>query len=168
MHECLPLDDRVRRIGIPLVSSCGCCSFRACEDIDHIFAKGDFAEELWRMCSLLLEVPSLEGRPWKDSVACWHRRARNSSCSGELFGLLPSILAWCLWGCRCKARMEGVAESVQSVWCSIRFWISWATMKLMAAKSFSRRDEDVLHCLNLPFPPARKIYSCIYGPVEAS
>ncbi|KAF5475514.1 hypothetical protein F2P56_007314, partial [Juglans regia] len=86
MHECLPLDDRVRRIGIPIVSGCDCCRVRACEDAYHVLAKGGFVEDMWRRCSLVLGVPRLEGKPWKEGVACWHRRASNSSFSGQLLG----------------------------------------------------------------------------------
>ncbi|XP_041027024.1 uncharacterized protein LOC121267244 [Juglans microcarpa x Juglans regia] len=156
MHECLPLDDRVRRIGILVVSSCDCCLVWVGEDVDHIFAKGGYTAEMWRRCSLVLGIPRLEGKPWKERVACWHRKASDSLFSGQLLGLLPSILIWRLWGRLCKARMEGVAEPAQSVWCSIRLWISWAALKIKEVKGLTQRDEDVLRCFKLPCPSTQE------------
>lgn len=53
-------------------------------------------------------------------------------------GLLPIIKIWRLWNLRCKARIEGKMESCDSVWLSIRFWMS----KYLVGAQFSTSLED--------------------------
>lgn len=43
----LSVDDNVCQIGIPIVSKCHCCENGGYEDLNHLFATGDFAELLW-------------------------------------------------------------------------------------------------------------------------
>lgn len=107
MNECLHVDDRIQRIGIPIVSCCYCCSLnRKYEDMEHIFATGEFAKAIWHFCYVNIGVPLMEGKPWKDRIACWQRRANLSSSTNQLMSLVPSILIWKFWVRRCKARME--------------------------------------------------------------
>lgn len=91
MHGCLPVDDRIGRVGIYLVSKCDCCSSGGYEDQNHILALGTFAEQVWRICSLKLGMPLLEGRTWREKIECWYQHVKNSSQSGQLIGILPSI-----------------------------------------------------------------------------
>lgn len=114
-NECLPTDDRIRRVGVSITSACDRCVTRKYEDMDHILAKGEFAETLWRICSIHIGMPHTEGKSKKERVSCWHRRATNCSASGQLIDLVPSILIWQLWLRRCKVRMEGVHSSVTSI-----------------------------------------------------
>lgn len=46
IHECLPLDDRIRRVGIPIVSRCDCCFVHEYEDLDHVLTSGEFVEAI--------------------------------------------------------------------------------------------------------------------------
>ncbi|XP_042954647.1 uncharacterized protein LOC122291062 [Carya illinoinensis] len=150
IHDCLPVDDRIRRIGIPIASRCDCCSESEYEDLNHSLARGDFAEKIWRICSVVLGIPWREGWSWRQRVECWYRRAKNSTRSGQLLGLLPAIITWRLWGRRCKARMEGLMESVQQVWYSIKYWVSWIALKIKDVNFLTKQDEGVLHCFNMP------------------
>ncbi|XP_042983328.1 uncharacterized protein LOC122312726 [Carya illinoinensis] len=156
IHNCLPVDGRIRNLGISIVSCCDCCSNSKYEDLNHCLAIGDFAKKIWRICSIVLGIPWIEGSSWKQRVECWYRRAKNSNRPGQLLGLLPTIITWRLWRRRCKARMEGLMESVQQVWCSIKYWVSWIGLKLKDVNVLSRHDEGVLHCFNMPLNVTRK------------
>ncbi|XP_040989051.1 uncharacterized protein LOC121236683 [Juglans microcarpa x Juglans regia] len=157
MHGCLPVDDRIRGVGIYLVSKCDCCSSGGYEDQNHILALGTFAEQVWRICSLQLGMPLLEGGTWREKIECWYRHVKNSSQSGQLIGILPSIITWRLWWRRYKARMEGEQESVQVVWGSIKYWLAVAGEKIKGHSDLSRRDEEILQLLNLPVKPQKKV-----------
>ncbi|XP_042954602.1 uncharacterized protein LOC122291016 [Carya illinoinensis] len=146
IHDCLPVDDRIRKIGIPIAYRCDCCSESEYEDLNHSLARGDFAEKIWCICSVVLGIPWREGWSWRQRVECWYRQAKNSTRSGQLLGLLPAIITWRLWGQRCKARMEGLMESVQQVWCSIKYWVSWIALKIKDVNLLTKQDEGVLHC----------------------
>ncbi|KAF5450403.1 hypothetical protein F2P56_030761 [Juglans regia] len=150
IHDCLPVDDRICRIGISIVSRCDCCSSPKYEDFNHCLARGEFAEKIWRLCSVVLGVPWREGGSWRQRVECWYRRAKNSNRPGQLLGLLPAIITWRFWGRRCKARMEGLMDSVQQVWCSIKYWVSWIALKLKDVNLLTRRDEGILQYFNMP------------------
>ncbi|KAF5442116.1 hypothetical protein F2P56_036937 [Juglans regia] len=149
-YGCLPVDGRIRRAGIYMVSKCDFCISRNYEDQNHKLALGNFAEQVWGICSNQLGMPILEGHTWKQMIESWYRRANNSH-SGQLIGILPSIITWRLWWRRCKARMEGVHESVQVVWNLIKYWLAIACEKLKESSSFNHRNEEILKVLNLPF-----------------
>ncbi|TXG64570.1 hypothetical protein EZV62_011564 [Acer yangbiense] len=57
--NCLSIDEKVRSVGIPIVSACNYCSIRGIEDMDHILNKCDFASNLWRKVSDEVRVPLL-------------------------------------------------------------------------------------------------------------
>ncbi|XP_040991007.1 uncharacterized protein LOC121238245 [Juglans microcarpa x Juglans regia] len=84
MYECLAVDDRIHKLGIPIISRCDCCSAGGYEDLNHVLATGEIAEKVWQMCSMQLGMPNLAGRRWRDRVEYWHRRARNSSQTGQI------------------------------------------------------------------------------------
>ncbi|NAW49657.1 zinc-binding domain-containing protein, partial [Salmonella sp. gx-f5] len=71
IHDCLPVDDRIRKIGISIVSRCDCCSNSKYEDLNHSLSRGDFAEKIWRICSVVIGVPWMEGGSWRQRVECW-------------------------------------------------------------------------------------------------
>lgn len=49
----LSVDDNVCKIGIPLVSKCNCYVLGEYEDLNHVLAKGEFAELIWDKVFLL-------------------------------------------------------------------------------------------------------------------
>ncbi|XP_042980144.1 uncharacterized protein LOC122310314 [Carya illinoinensis] len=152
-HNCLPVDDRVCRIGIPLASKCDCCREGNYEDQNHVLATGEFAEQIWRMCALKLELPCLQGKTWREKVESWYRRAKTSSQSGQLIGMLPSIITWRLWNRRCTARMENRQESIQTIWQSIVYWVASVGENLKASPKWSSRDENILRSFRIPYKP---------------
>ncbi|KAK3188861.1 hypothetical protein Dsin_028422 [Dipteronia sinensis] len=118
--DCLSLDEKVRSVGVPIVSACNCCSIRGNEDLDHIFNKGDFASNLWRKVSAEVGVTFLSQPSWKERVQLWFNRAGRPSQLGTLMGLIPCLVIWRLWRRRCVARVEGKLESISDVWLSIK------------------------------------------------
>lgn len=152
MHGSFPVDDRLRRVGIILASKCDCCVLGVYEDQDHVLALGEFATQVWKCACIHLGMPFLIGREWKERVECWFHRAKRSSCSGQIIGILPIIITWRLWWRRCKARMEGFFESIDTVWISIKYWLSWLALKFKDQRIFSKRDVEVLKSLHLPIP----------------
>ncbi|XP_041025254.1 ribonuclease H-like [Juglans microcarpa x Juglans regia] len=53
--------------------------------------------------------------------------------------------------------MEGLMKSVQQVWCSIKYWVSWIALKLKDVNVLTRRDESILQCFNLPLTLRKEI-----------
>ncbi|MQL99122.1 hypothetical protein Taro_031838 [Colocasia esculenta] len=47
LHRAVPVDARISKIGIPMVSCCSCCHLHASEDLDHLFINSDLAISLW-------------------------------------------------------------------------------------------------------------------------
>ncbi|KAI9169554.1 hypothetical protein LWI28_013968 [Acer negundo] len=68
VFNCLSVDEKVRNVGVPIVSACNCCSSRGIEDLDHILNNGDFVSNLWRKVLAEVEVPFLAHRSWKGRV----------------------------------------------------------------------------------------------------
>ncbi|XP_042939613.1 ent-kaurenoic acid oxidase 1-like [Carya illinoinensis] len=149
-NNCLLVDNRVRRAGIPLASKCDCCDNGGYEDQSHVLALGTFAEQVWSKCCSTLAICRMEGRNWKDKVEIWFRRAKFSTQPGQLIGLLPRIITWKLWTRWCMARMEGKHESLLSVWNSIKYWLGLIGKNLKASSRLSKRDEEILLMFNIP------------------
>lgn len=83
IQYCLPMDDHIRRAGIPIVSKCQCCDMGKYEDQNHILATGNIAEEIWRRISVHLRMPYNRG-------SCW--REKQWKCGlGVLPGPLPKV-----------------------------------------------------------------------------
>ncbi|KAG6624874.1 hypothetical protein CIPAW_16G056400 [Carya illinoinensis] len=127
----------------------------AYEDQDHVLDLGEFASQIWSRACLHLGMPNLLGRTWRERVECWLRRAKRSSCRGQILGILPIVITWRLWWRRCKASMEGSLDSIETVWISIKYWLSWVSLKFKDQNNISKRDEKVLQSLHLPFPNVR-------------
>ncbi|XP_042944671.1 uncharacterized protein LOC122278558 [Carya illinoinensis] len=150
-HKALSVDDRLRRVGIPIVSKCDCCCVGHYEDINHVLFEGDFPRKIWLTFSNLFGLPM--GRNWEQHVSSWFRRAKSSSQVGYIVGLMPVIITWRLWRQRCLARMEGSLESYDMVIKSISFWVR--SLGLMGEKfhTLSRFDGMILEALCIrPMP----------------
>ncbi|KAJ0094336.1 hypothetical protein Patl1_15029 [Pistacia atlantica] len=78
--------------------------------------------QVWKKAAIMLGMNYAQGLPWWLPVMQWFNAATQSSHRGVLLGLIPSIISWRLWRCRCKARMENSAESAESVWLAVRVW----------------------------------------------
>jgi len=117
-YNALSVDDRLCRIGVPIVSRCDYCNQGNYEDQNHVLFQGNFANRVWRYCGANFGLPV--GGNWKETVEAWFRRANSSTQVGILVGLLPSFLSWHLWRRGCVARMEGRLESFRVVWQSIQ------------------------------------------------
>ncbi|KAI9195198.1 hypothetical protein LWI28_012625 [Acer negundo] len=92
--NCLSVDEKVKSVGVSIVSACNCCSSRGIEDLDHILNNGDFASNLWRKVSVEVGVPFLAHRSWKEIVHQWFNRAGQSSQLRNLMGLIPCLVIW--------------------------------------------------------------------------
>ncbi|KAK1549213.1 hypothetical protein Q3G72_006683 [Acer saccharum] len=142
--NCLSVDEKVRSVGIPIVSACNCCSIRGIEDLDHILNKGDFASNLWRKVSAEVGVPFLAHLSWKERVQQWFNRAGRSSQLENLMGLIPCLVIWRLWRRRCAARIEGKLESISDVWLSIKHYVQVLSNSLKKVRHWNSSDDRVL------------------------
>lgn len=85
------------------------------KDQNHVLATGKVAEKIWRRAAIQVGMPFDPQKSWKEKIEAWFRCAARSSQKGCLIGLMPSILTWSLWLWRCKVRMEGKENSVESL-----------------------------------------------------
>ncbi|KAG2727817.1 hypothetical protein I3760_01G176400 [Carya illinoinensis] len=149
LNNALSVDDRIRKVGLPIVSRCNCCIHGAYEDLSHVLAEGEFARLIWRKCASQIGM-SMRGGSWREIIEGWLNREKKSSKMGNLMGLLPSIITWRLWTRRCKERMDGIEESAEVVWRSIKHWVAKMGEKLKAENIATRRDEIILKELGIP------------------
>lgn len=149
LNNALSVDDRIRKVGLPIVSRCNCSVQGSYEDLSHALAEGKFARLIWMKCASQLGM-SIRGGSWREIIAGWFNRAKKSTKMGNLMGLLPSIITWRLWTRRCKARMDGIEESVDIVWRSIKYWVAKNGEKLKVGNILTRRDEMILNELGIP------------------
>ncbi|KAK0573059.1 hypothetical protein LWI29_002443 [Acer saccharum] len=87
--------------------------------------------------------------------------AKKVSLSGNLTGMLPCIITWCLWNRRCKARMEGLKASTEQVWRSVKTWLKILATELKVHKKLTAQDTHLLNDLNLE-PPSVAVQKCMF------
>ncbi|KAF5449942.1 hypothetical protein F2P56_030338 [Juglans regia] len=73
----LSVDDRLRRVGIPIVPKCHCCIAGHYEDINHVLIEGDFPKHIWSFFGNLFGLPV--GSNSKLQVSSWFRHAQANS-----------------------------------------------------------------------------------------
>ncbi|KAF5468825.1 hypothetical protein F2P56_012942 [Juglans regia] len=153
--DCLPVDDRVRRLGILLVSKCDCWILGHEESIDHILNSGDIAHKVWEMAAVAVGIPNVTVNSWWARVSLWFSCTKRSSQKGCLIGLLPSIITWKLWGRWCKARMEKKYMMVSEVWFAVRCWCQWFSALISSVSSCLEGDKIILRSLDIPVQPVK-------------
>ncbi|KAF5446820.1 hypothetical protein F2P56_032419 [Juglans regia] len=121
-NNILSVDDKVRKLGIPIVSKCDCCLNGGYEDINHVLANGDIAKAVWNRVFVQIGLGRITGFSWQHLVEVWFTKASKASQMGQLLGIIPSIVTWSLRLRRCKARMDGVKDSAVTVWHNIKIW----------------------------------------------
>ncbi|KAF8413601.1 hypothetical protein HHK36_001593 [Tetracentron sinense] len=118
-YDCLPVDENICRVGIQLASKCGCCVFGQGESRDHVLSSSEFAGKMWALAEEALGI-SVVPHSWWSRVFQWWSYAKTSTTRGTLIGILPCVITWRLWLRRCKARMEGIQETVEGVWLAVK------------------------------------------------
>ncbi|XP_022865892.1 uncharacterized protein LOC111385703 [Olea europaea var. sylvestris] len=73
----LSIDDKIRKAGIPIASKCMCCSQGGYEDLEHVLALGDVAQQIWKKASTLLGIRYLQTRGWRERVETWELNIPN-------------------------------------------------------------------------------------------
>lgn len=61
LHHALPVDQRVRTKGIPIVSRCSCCKLHKEETLQHLFLQSECAAKVWEFfgkCFGVSHVPN--------------------------------------------------------------------------------------------------------------
>ncbi|KAF8406683.1 hypothetical protein HHK36_008774 [Tetracentron sinense] len=89
------------------------------ESRDHVLSSSEFAGKVWALAEEALGI-SVVPHSWWSRVFQWWSYAKNSTTRGTLIGILPCVITWRLWLRRCKARMEGIQETVEGVWLAVK------------------------------------------------
>ncbi|XP_027065969.1 uncharacterized protein [Coffea arabica] len=110
----LPLTDVLRRIGVQLVSKCLCCQGGAIETLEHVFAEGQVAKDVWRYFGRICGVTQLGSllRAW---LTAWWLFSPRQAVRQFLFSILPSFICWHTWKARNIAYYEGRQMSVAKI-----------------------------------------------------
>ncbi|KAF5478934.1 hypothetical protein F2P56_005455 [Juglans regia] len=152
-HNRLSVDDKIKKIGIPLVSKCNCYANGHMEDLNHMLCNGEFARQIWHLVANYLGVHMGVFHTWNEQINFWFRRAGKSYQLRIIFGILLSIISWKLWGRHCKARVEDRVDSAQAVWHVIKLWIRRMISLFMKVSKISSHDVDILQRLDIPVLP---------------
>ncbi|GLT53067.1 hypothetical protein SLA2020_263630 [Shorea laevis] len=77
MTNSLSVGERIRRIGISLVSKCECCPQGGFEDLDCVLYSGKVVAKLWQICSSFLGVPYVANRSSLVTIVACFEEPRN-------------------------------------------------------------------------------------------
>lgn len=155
-HNALSVDDKLKRVGIPVVSKCDCCEYGGYEDQNHVLTLREFSTEIWNRATIQVGLNYLPGHSWRGIMNLWFQKAKKISQMGQLFALIPLIISCQLWLPRCKTCVEDIKESVDLVWWSIKYWIGWVGEKIKVGFALLCNDEIILHSLNILINPIKR------------
>ena len=110
----LPLPDVLRRVGVQLVSKCLCCQEGAIESLEHVFAEGQVAKDVWRYFGRIYRVTQL-GSSLRAWLTAWWLFSPRQAVRQFLFSILPSFICWHTWKARNIAYYEGRQMSVARI-----------------------------------------------------
>ncbi|KAF5472990.1 hypothetical protein F2P56_009642 [Juglans regia] len=147
---CHPVDMCIQSVGIQLASRCNCCQNGKVKSLDHVLCSGSIAQEVWKKAGVALGINCMPTSTWKARIILWLNCARRASQYGMLVGLLLSLITWKLWGCRCKACMESIYESLSAVWREVKYWLRAISENMNGGAPPSRTDIQVLRALDIP------------------
>lgn len=104
LHNSLPVDSNIQRIGVNLCSACSCCQVTQRESMNHLFLHSDLASNIWSHFSSA-GLP-LEG----NSITAFIYNAANSAQPKSAYGLLTLAVigygCWNIWRARNSMRYE--------------------------------------------------------------
>lgn len=130
-----------------------CCTIKHIESLDHVLCSGDLAKQVWDLAGAAFDVSCMQTSTWWAQVSSWFACAKKSSLKGSLVGMVPCLITWKLWHRRCKARMEGNLDNTQSVWFTVKFWLSRLAGEITKTGRLSFSDEQILTSLDISVPP---------------
>ncbi|XP_071933873.1 uncharacterized protein [Coffea arabica] len=114
----LLLTDVLRRVGVQLVSKCLCCQEGAIETLEHVFAEGQVAKDVWRYFGRIYRVTQL-GSSLRAWLTAWWLFSPRQAVRQFLFLILPSFICWHTWKARNIAYYEGRQMSVARIFHAI-------------------------------------------------
>ncbi|KAG2717585.1 hypothetical protein I3760_03G182300 [Carya illinoinensis] len=129
----IPIDDVIRRLGIPIASKCECCEQAKAESFNHLLCEGEGSQAVWQFFADACHINIAHIRSWEGMMYCWWNKTTMNSQVGWIRGSLPIIISWSIWRARCEARMEGGEdrETMKRLACPV-IPISPKSVKLIA------------------------------------
>ncbi|XP_070011018.1 uncharacterized protein [Nicotiana sylvestris] len=103
----LPTDDSLIKFGVHGPSMCYCCSRKNMETINHLFANGELASNIWGYFSNACGIPLLHGDIRTMVMRWWLLKPKNK-VHDLILQCLPSNFLWEIWKSRCSHKYEGI------------------------------------------------------------
>ena len=104
--------DNLRKRRLFVLDWCGMCK-RDGESVDHLFLHCSIAQEIWDLAFSMFEVIWVMPRRVMDLLHCWPRITRWTV--GDIWGLIPHCIMWCLWRERNAWCFEGCEMPIQDL-----------------------------------------------------
>lgn len=109
------MDLNLTKFKVHLPSRCSCCcGIYEEETAEHLFYKGQIAQQIRRHYNNLFEISQNHNCLKKLLINRWISIEKNS-VQKLILQILPSIIIWQVWKSRCKHRYEGIKMNIKSI-----------------------------------------------------
>jgi hypothetical protein len=105
LHNGLPVEMNLQRIGICLVSRCRCCGNSHTESVDHLLFSGCIARACWNYFGNLMSIHGCVSSS-SDLLGSWWIGCSSKSLRSICGRLISSLICWHIWCARNKAIFE--------------------------------------------------------------
>ncbi|KAG7988464.1 hypothetical protein I3843_03G189700 [Carya illinoinensis] len=152
-RRAIPIDDVIRRLGIPIVSKCECCFQAKVESFNHLFCEGEGPKVVWQFFADACRIKIAHIRCWEGMMYCWWNKASMNSQVGWIRSSLPIVISWSIWRARCEARMEGENFMTDKIIRSVKLWIRDMAYKIRNFQHMGGEDREIMERLACPMIP---------------
>ncbi|KAL0367394.1 UNVERIFIED_CONTAM: hypothetical protein Sradi_3629500 [Sesamum radiatum] len=105
LHDFIPMDDRLRKKGLPTISIClSCCNY---ESLPHLFLNSLYVREVWIFFGDLFGLT----QPHTDHITTmlhFLKCSSHFSTRGHVGLLIPMLILWLTWKARNNAKFNDV------------------------------------------------------------
>lgn len=109
LHNCLPVDRNIQRLGIQISSKCSCCQAPQGESLNHLFIHSELAVHIWSYFQA--KGITLAGNSVATFITTAVRNIKSNSAHGLLVLAVLGFSLWEIWRARNSMRYEGCAIS---------------------------------------------------------
>lgn len=144
IHKGLPLDEKIKLIGINLASRCQCC-YSEEESFNHLFFGGEWATKIWSFLAKLFDCK--QPKSVTEFIDNWTKKVRKKSFESNIGLGLALHGLWYIWHLR-NERLHGEKAKIK-----MEVFTRW-TIEMMQQNSKIRSDtkaaREILTILGVP------------------
>ena len=146
LRDGLPTDARVVKMGITIKTTC-CCRISTFESTDHLFCRGNYALDVWKVICGTFGIPSKDIL-LRQLLINWWRQNTSNPVYSIIVKYLPALTIWEIWKSRCETKYGSQKINVNKSISQIAVNISQLVNHFLGSNKMKASWEEVLKIIS--------------------